>query len=64
MEVITHIENSKWNSILIMILLNFEILFEKVGNHPKLQLIALKSKLIEIIGMPFNKKGITKIKRL
>ena len=64
MVMITLIGSSKWSSILIVILSSFRILFEKVGNHLKPQLIALKPKLIKTFGMPFNKKGITRIKRL
>ena len=64
MVVIILIGNSKWNSILIVIPSSFGTLFEKVENHPKPQLMALKVKLKEIIGISFNKKAITITKRL
>ena len=54
----------KMELYLVVILLNFGILFVKIGNHPKPRLMALKPKLIETIGVPFNKKAITKTERL
>ena len=64
MVVITHIGSSKWSSTLIVILSSFGTLSEKVGNHPKPWLMALNKKLIETIGISFNKKVIIRTKRL
>ena len=64
MVMITLIGNSKWISILIVIPSSFGTLFEKVENHPKPWLMALKPKLKEIIGMPFDKKEITRTKKV
>ena len=55
--------STKWSYILIVTPSNFGTLFVKDGNHPKPRLMALKPKLIEMIGILLNKRVTTKTER-